>query len=104
MTLVSLMWARVKGATENALLAMPLRAFMFRPGFIQPMAGVTSKTRWYAAMYAAVAPLYPVLRRLAPGAVTTTEQVGRAMLSVARDGAPTRVLGSREINAVPSPR
>jgi uncharacterized protein YbjT (DUF2867 family) len=94
------MWARVKGATENALLAMPLRAYMFRPGYIQPVAGAKSKTRWYAAMYAVVAPLYPVLRRLAPGAVTTTEQVGRAMLTVARQGAPNRVLGSRDINAL----
>ena len=60
---------------------------------------MNSKTRLYAAIYRFVAPLYPVLKRLMPGSVTTTEQLGRAMLAVARSGAPTRVLGNREINA-----
>ncbi len=91
-------WARVKGRTENALLALPFRAYAFRPGYIQPLHGVNSKTRLYAAIYRLVAPLYPVLKRLTPGSVTTTEQLGRAMLAVARSGAPTRVLGNREIN------
>jgi uncharacterized protein YbjT (DUF2867 family) len=94
------MWARVKGATENALLAMPWPAYMFRPAYIQPVAGVTSKTRWYAAMYAVAAPLYPVIRRLAPGIATTTEQLGKAMLAAARTGAPKRVLETRDINAL----
>jgi uncharacterized protein YbjT (DUF2867 family) len=94
------MWARVKGATENALQRLPLEVYLFRPGYIQPMHGTTSRVWWYRAMYAVVAPLYPVLRRAFPGQVTTTEQIGRAMLGVARDGAPTRILGPREINAV----
>jgi len=93
-------WARVKGRTENALLALPFRAYAFRPGYIQPLHGVNSKTRLYVAIYRFVAPLYPVLKRLMPGSVTTTEQLGRAMLAVARSGAPTRVLGNREINAL----
>src|SRR5256885_7286145 len=45
------MWARVKGATENALLRLPLRAYLFRPGYIQPLHGITSRTRWYRLMY-----------------------------------------------------
>jgi len=94
------MWARVKGATENALLAMPWPAYMFRPAFIQPMHGVRSKTWWYAALYAVVKPLYPVIRRLGPGIATSNEQLGRAMLAVARTGAPKRVLESRDINAL----
>jgi uncharacterized protein YbjT (DUF2867 family) len=94
------MWARVKGATENALLAMPWPAYMFRPAYIQPVAGVRSKTRWYAAIYAVAAPLYPVIRRLAPGIATTTEQLGKAMLAAARTGAPKRVLETRDINAL----
>ncbi|MEU7857654.1 NAD-dependent epimerase/dehydratase family protein [Nonomuraea sp. NPDC049141] len=94
------MWARVKGQTENALLALPLEAFMFRPGYIQPMHGVTSRTTWYRLAYVAMAPLYPVLRRLFPKAVTTTEQIGRAMITVAERGAPRRVLGPLEINAL----
>jgi uncharacterized protein YbjT (DUF2867 family) len=93
------MWARVKGRTEDALLAMPLRAYMFRPGYIQPLHGVRSRTRLYRLAYAIGAPLYPVLKRLFPTGVTTTEEVGRAMLAVARHGAPARILGSREITA-----
>jgi len=77
------MWARVKGETENALLALPFRgAYMFRPGYIQPMKGVRSKTRWYQAAYDVIGPLYPLLRRLAPGWVTDTETIGRALLRV----------------------
>ncbi len=93
------MWARVKGATENALLALPFRAYAFRPGYIQPMHGVTSKTGWYRAFYTVLGPLYPLLRRIAPGQVTTTEAMGRAMLTVAREGWPERVLSSPAINA-----
>src|SRR6202162_683573 len=76
------MWARVKGRTENALLKMPLKAYMFRPGYIQPMHGIKSKTKLYSAAYTVVAPLYPLLRRLAPKYVTTTEQLGRAEICV----------------------
>jgi hypothetical protein len=68
------------------------------PGYIQPMHGVRSKTGWYRTLYAVLSPLYPVLRRIAPGQTTTTEAVGRAMLAVARRDRPDRVLGSREIN------
>jgi uncharacterized protein YbjT (DUF2867 family) len=93
------MWARVKGATENALLRLPLRVYLFRPAYIQPLHGITSRTRWYRLMYVVTSPLYPVVRRLFPGVVTTTEQIGRAMLNLARDGGPSRVLAPRDINA-----
>jgi uncharacterized protein YbjT (DUF2867 family) len=94
------MWARVKGATENALMAMPFRGvYCFRPGYIQPLHGVRSKVGWYNAGYVAFSWMYPLLRRAMPGMVTSTESVGRAMLRVARDGWPQRVLGSKEINA-----
>jgi uncharacterized protein YbjT (DUF2867 family) len=96
-----LMWARVKGAAENALLALPFRAaYVFRPAFVQPMHGITSRTRLYRALYAVAAPLYPVWKALLPRYVTTTEQIGRAMIAVARRGAPTRVLENSDINAV----
>jgi uncharacterized protein YbjT (DUF2867 family) len=100
------MWARVKGETENALLALPLEAYMFRPGYIQPVHGVTSRTRWYRLAYMVTVPVFPVLRRLFPSAVTTTERIGRAMIAVAARGAPVRVLGPADINALaaqPSP-
>lgn len=96
-----MMWARVKGKTENALLQMPFKAaYMFRPGYIQPLHGIRTKTKWYGAMYAAIGPLYPVWKLLFPNYVTTTACVGRAMLNVAKRGAPKSVLENRDINRV----
>jgi uncharacterized protein YbjT (DUF2867 family) len=95
------MWARVKGATENALLRLPFKAaYMFRPGVIQPLHGIVSKTSSYRILYTLMAPLLPLLKATLPRYVTTTEQVGRAMLRVARDGAPKRILESVDINAL----
>jgi len=90
------MWARVKGRTENALLKLPLRAVMFRPGLIRPLHGIRSKTRLYRITYTALWPLFPLLGAL--GLLTTTANVGKAMLRVARDGAPRPILGNRDIN------
>lgn len=92
------MWARVKGKTENALLAMPFKAVMFRPGFIQPMHGIRSKTRLYRWLYNVVGPLYPLWKALFPKYITTTEQVGRAMIAIAVNGSPKRWLENRDIN------
>ncbi|MFP2928935.1 NAD(P)H-binding protein [Pyxidicoccus sp. 3LG] len=97
------MWARVKGRTENALLGLPFKAkYMFRPGFIQPMHGIVSKTKLYRVGYAVMGPLYPAMKALFPKYVTTTEQVGRAMLRVAREGAPKTHLENADINALAS--
>ena len=93
------MWARVKGKTENALLAMPFKAaFMLRPAYIQPLRGVQSKTPLYRAVYAVLGPLYPVLRRLAPGYVTTTVDVGRALIHLAAEGYPQPIVHTEDIN------
>lgn len=89
------MWARVKGATENALLAAFPKAVMFRPGFIQPLHGVRSKTAWVDRIYRVTAPLAPTLRRRAPGFATTTEEIGRAMLAVAAGDLPPALRGTR---------
>jgi len=94
------MWARVKGRTENALLAMPFRAFMFRPGFIRPTHGVRSRTPLYRAVYAVAGPVYPVLRRVFPKHVTTSESLGRAMIRVAMEEYPRRILENADINAL----
>ena len=95
------MWARVKGKTENQLLRLPFKAaYMFRPGYIQPLKGVKSKVRLFRMIYTAFGPLYPVLKTLLPQAVTTTENVGRAMLRVASDGYSKQVLENRDINAL----
>jgi uncharacterized protein YbjT (DUF2867 family) len=93
------MWARVKGQTENALLALPFKGvYVFRPAAIQPLHGIRSKTAWINAAYAVLSPLYPVFKALFPKYVTTTEMVGRAMINVARRGAPQRVLENQDIN------
>ena len=93
-----IMWARVKGRTENALLSMPFRAaYMFRPSLIMPLHGIRSSTRWYNAVYAAIRPIYPILRGIAPRTITTTEQLGRAMIAVARNGYSRHILEMADI-------
>jgi uncharacterized protein YbjT (DUF2867 family) len=95
------MWARVKGETENALLGMGFKAaYMFRPGAIVPLHGITSKTTLYRVTYTALKPFLPVLLRVFPKYVTTTEQVGRAMLAVAKHGYPKQVLEAVDIARV----
>jgi len=93
------MWARVKGATENALIRLSFKAsYMFRPGAIRPLHGIVSKTALYRALYTVLAPVLPLLQRVFPNALTTTEQVGKAMLAVVRNGAPKRILENGDIN------
>jgi uncharacterized protein YbjT (DUF2867 family) len=95
------MWARVKGAAENALLRLPFKAvYVVRPAAIQPLHGIRSRTIWYQAVYAVIWPLLSVVRIAFPNYVTTTEQIGRAMIKVARSGAPKPILESRDINAI----
>lgn len=98
-----LMWARVKGRTENALLRLPFRSFMFRPGFIQPAPGVESRTGLYRTFYKITRPLFPAVRRLFPGHVTTSENLGRAMIRVARKGFPKPILETADINDLAVP-
>jgi len=94
----SSMWARVKGDTENDLLKLPFKAaYMFRPALIQPMHGIKSRTTSYRVFYALTRPFFPLLRRM-PKYVTTTEQIGRAMINATANGAPKKVLESEDIN------
>jgi len=94
------MWARVKGEAENAVFALPFKAaYVFRPSFIRPMHGITSRTRSYRILYAILKPIVPVVMTLFRDQVTTTEKIGRAMLGVARHGAAKRILDTPDINA-----
>lgn len=94
-------WARVKGKTENDLLKLPFKAaYMFRPAGIQPLHGVRSRTGWVNAIYVVAAPLLSYLARTSPKFMTTSEQLGRAMIKVARDGYPKPVLESEDINSI----
>lgn len=94
------MWARVKGETENALLALSPRAVMLRPGYIQPVGGIVSKTPSYRLMYGVMGPLFPLLKWLAPRQVITTEELGRAMVAIAAKGADKRVLEAADLIAI----
>ena len=94
------MWARVKKRTEDALFAMPFRAvYVFRPGAIQPLDGIRSRTRLYNVLYPILAPIMLLVKAVSPSSITDTRRVGRAMLHVARRGFATRILGNAEINA-----
>jgi hypothetical protein len=96
-----IMWARVKGKTDNALLRLPFKAaYMFRPGIIEPLHGVRSKTPAYRIGYTLMVSLLPSLRRALPDFILTTEQIGLAMLAVAKRGAPKQVLQSKDIRAI----
>ena len=95
------MWASVKGQTENAILRLPFKgAYMFRPGVIEPLYGAKSKTASVRIFYSLTKPMLAMLRRLFPSYILTTEQIGRAMLEVARHGAPKHVLESKDIAAM----
>jgi uncharacterized protein YbjT (DUF2867 family) len=96
-----MMWARVKGKTENDLLKLPFKAaYMFRPAAIAPLHGIKSKTAWVQAAIVVFGPLLALLHKIAPNQVTTTEQVGRAMIRVAREGYPKPVLEVPDINSL----
>jgi uncharacterized protein YbjT (DUF2867 family) len=93
-----IMWARVKGKTENTILRLPFKAaYMFRPGVIQPVHGARSKTPAYRVGYALAKPVLPLLRRLFPRYILTTQEIGRAMIQVAKRGAPKKILESWDI-------
>ncbi|WP_432837287.1 epimerase [Dactylosporangium sp. CA-092794] len=91
------MWARVKGRTEDDVAALDLRAYAFRPGFIRPQHGARAKAGFINALYTVLSPVSALLVRFAPGFATTTSQVGRAMLEVARTRPERRVWAPRDI-------
>jgi hypothetical protein len=94
------MWAQVKKRTEDGLLALFPSAYMFRLAVLRAMHGEVSKTRWTRISYSIFRPLWPLFSLIAPGMMITTEQLGRAMIRVARDGAPKHVLENRDLLAL----
>ena len=80
---------------------LPFKAvYVFRPGVIQPLHGIRSKTAAYRILYQVLAPVLPLFRWLLPNVVLTTESLGRAMLTVARHGAPKTVLEVADVSAI----
>ncbi|WP_028551567.1 NAD-dependent epimerase/dehydratase family protein [Paenibacillus sp. UNC451MF] len=95
------MWARVKGKTENDLLKLPFKAaYMFRPGGILPLNNIKSRTKLYQFFYTLMRPFNPLLQKMFPNAITTSQQLGRAMIKVVREGYPKSIIESREINTI----
>lgn len=92
------MWARVKGEAEEAVLARGFDGYVFRPGFIRPVKGARSRTTLYRVLYTVLAPVMPLIGRLVPGGVTTTEVLAHAMLRAAESGYEKRILEMTDIN------
>jgi hypothetical protein len=94
------MWRRVKGKAENAILGMGFAgAYVFRPAFVQPSDGYLARTGWTRLAYRVLTPLLPLMRMCSPGFFSTTEELGRAMLNVARHGFGKPVLESADFRA-----
>ncbi|HVN48692.1 MAG TPA: NAD-dependent epimerase/dehydratase family protein [Bacteroidota bacterium] len=92
-----LMWARVKGKTENDLSNLPFKAiYLFRPGLMKPMKGQKN----VKAIFKIVAWPYLLLKFLFPNRVCKLQEVGLAMIRVSLDGFPKRVLGNRDITSI----
>jgi uncharacterized protein YbjT (DUF2867 family) len=99
------MWARVKGQTENALLGMGFKgAYMFRPGVIVPMDGIKSKTKAYRFFYAIFGPVLPVVKKMFPRSMTSTRELGRAMIKVAKVGWESGVVEAGDIGGIATER
>lgn len=93
-----MMWARVKGKTENALLAMSFKkVYMLRPGYIQPMKGIKSRTSLYNIIYFIFKPLYFILK-LFKSIVTDTASLGKAIINVGINGYNKTIIESADIN------
>jgi uncharacterized protein YbjT (DUF2867 family) len=93
-----MMWARVKGKTENDLLKMGFKqAFMFRPGAIIPLRGIKSATKSYQFMYDYFMWLVKLIKAISPNSVVTTTQIGSAMINSMLIGYEKKVLEPKDI-------
>ena len=93
-----IMWARVKGQTENALVRLPFKAaYMFRIGAVLPLQGIKSKTPLYNFFYTVGTPLMKLIRIFSPEYIQTTEEVGKSMLVAAKRGTAKSILEASDI-------
>jgi hypothetical protein len=89
-----LMWARVKGKTENDLMKLPFKkVFAFRPGMLLPTKGLKNTLKYYKY----ITWLYPVLRVLYPSGVSTLKELGLAMINITRNGYPKAIIEVNDI-------
>jgi hypothetical protein len=93
------MWARVKGKTENDLLKLGFKdAYMFRPGYIQPIKSLKNTYK----IYKVLGPFYPVLKAIFPNYVVTLKELGLAMIYVVLNGSDTKILECKDIREIGS--
>lgn len=91
------MWARVKGKTENDLMRLPFkRAYNFRPGFMKPYPGQKN----IKSIYKPIISLYPMLKMLFPNSVLTMQEVGLAMINSVLKGYPKQILEAKDIKTL----
>jgi uncharacterized protein YbjT (DUF2867 family) len=96
-----IMWNRIKKKTENSLLELPFKnCFIFRPGYIQPLKGVRSKTFLYRLFYFLFSPFYPLIKKLFPKYTTTSVNIGKAMILVTKNGYQKSYLENLDINTI----
>ena len=92
-----IMWARVKGKTENALMKLPFKkVYNFRPGFMKATQGQKNIKSYYKL----IAPLYPVLRLIIPSQLSTMSDVGLAMINTVTKSYPKQILEIKDINSL----
>ncbi|QMU29103.1 NAD-dependent epimerase/dehydratase family protein [Adhaeribacter radiodurans] len=90
-------WARVKGKTENDLLKLPFKkAYMFRPGFLQPTPGLNNTLK----MYSYIKWLVPLLRPFLSNYMSTLQELGLAMINVVEQGYGKPILEVKDIKAL----
>jgi uncharacterized protein YbjT (DUF2867 family) len=91
------MWARVKGKTENHLMKLPFKkAYMFRPGFIEPTKGLKNTLK----VYNYIGWLIPIMRSLSPGFICSLREIGLAMINAVKIGYDKQVLEVKDIKAL----
>lgn len=94
-----MMWARVKGKTENDLLRLGFRqTFLFRPGAIRAKRGIKSRTPLYRIIYRYFGWILAVIELLAPGSITDTIRIGRAMINASLHGYHKTIIDPKDIN------
>jgi hypothetical protein len=92
-----IMWARVKGKTENALMRLPFKQeYNFRPGFMRPTHGQKNIKGYYRF----IGRFYPFLRLVFPNQVSTMREVGMAMINSVLKGYPKQILEIKDIKVL----
>jgi len=90
-----MMWARVKGKTENDLATMPFKkVYNFRPGFMKFTTGQKNALK----MYKYVGWMYPFIKLVFPNSTSTLKQVAQAMINSLITGSDKQILEVRDIN------